>query len=801
MSLCRPNKCAFGRRCLLPLIAALALMLIGAMDVRADWVVRGDASSPAADGVIEITPPANNQVGAAWLDTPVDLAASFDITLVLNLGDRDGNGADGLALVFQNDSRGTNALGDLNDGGRWIGMHGIYPALAVEIDTWYNTENGNEFHDIPEDHAGIDLIYNAGSLMNHAADGPVQALSGSANIEDGADHLVRLLWNSTTTTLTVYIDGVQRLSYSHDIVSSLFGGSSQVWFGVVGSTGGAYNRQQFKAQLAGSELSIGKSVMPSIVAPAGTVTYTVTVQNNSTVTAIVNQIEDQLPAGFDLVPGTTSGLTTAEPATVGQTLTWDGLWTLDPGQTGTLSFQVQCATTPGTYANTATVRGSNFADTDTGPTAQVTVSSGGPPPASGTKQLYLYSDGGPDLSRTPPAATQSEVQINRYQTATWTLTPALAAPLTLNAGTIPIALWLRGSSRPWVDIDLYSPSRGVIGTVSHFRVTWSSWTFTALDMTIAAGVTLPAGDTLQLRISNSSNRYNQHLYVQPFPGGDRSHLDLDSQTVINVDSVLFYDAPYAGGSAVTTAQAGQTVSIRAQVSDPFGSFDISSARLILTSPSGDVAVDTTTWTQVIDSGGATRLFEYLFTIPTLNAAGQWQAQVTAEEGSEGLVRHTNLGTLQVVAPPNIMLLKSVNTYSDPVNGSSYPKAIPGAFVTYTITAGNHGGSSMDSDTVVVIDPIPAHSTLYVGDLGQPSGPVAFIDTPPLSGLSFNPATDLSFSMDGGSHFNLGPADLVADADGCDARITHIRVNPKGVFNGVSGAQVPEFTLQFRVRVQ
>ena len=124
--------------------------------------------------------------------------------------------------------------------------------------------------------------------------------------------------------------------------------------------------------------------------------------------------------------------------------------------------------------------------------------------------------------------------------------------MTLNAGTIPIALWLRGDSRPWVDIDLYSPSRGVIGTVSQFRVTWSSLTFTTLDMTVAAGVTLPAGDTLQLRISNSSNRYNQHLYVQPFPGGDRSHLDLDSQTVINVDSVLFYDAPYAGGSAVTT---------------------------------------------------------------------------------------------------------------------------------------------------------------------------------------------------------------------------------------------------------
>ena len=116
---------------------------------------------------------------------------------------------------------------------------------------------------------------------------------------------------------------------------------------MVGSTGGSYNLQQFKAQLAGSELTMAKSVVPAAVAPAGVVTYTVSVQNNSTVTAFVNQIEDQLPAGFDLVPGTSSGITTDEPATAGQTLTWSGHWNLDPGQSATLSFQVQCATTTG----------------------------------------------------------------------------------------------------------------------------------------------------------------------------------------------------------------------------------------------------------------------------------------------------------------------------------------------------------------------------------------------------------------------------------------------------------------------
>ncbi len=778
----------------------LALIVLTAFDARGAWIVNGSALPPSAGGVIDVTGPTNNQVGAAWMDTPVDLANSFDISMVVNLGDRDSNGADGLSIVFQNAPSGTNALGDLNDGGRWIGMHGIYPALAVEIDTWYNTENGNEFNDQPEDHVGINLLYNAGSLLNHAAAGPVQALAGSGNIEDGADHLVRLLWNSATTTLTVYVDGVQRLSYSNNIVASLFGGTSAVWFGVTGSTGGAYNLQQFKAQLAGSELWIGKSAAPSAVAPAGLVTYTVTVQNSSSVTAFINQVEDLMPAGFIYQPGTTSGLTTSDPIISGQTLTWNGGWLLAPGQTQTLSFQAQSTAIPGVYANTATLRGDNFADAATGPTAQVTVGSGGSPPASGAKSIYLYSTPGLDLSRTPPAAGQSQVQINGNQNQTWTLIPALASELTISAGTIPMDLWIRGDWRPWVEIELFSAALGGIGTVPGFRATWSAWQFTALNMTIASTVTLPAGDTLQLRIRNDSSQFWRTLYVHPYQLGRRSHFDLDCQTVINVDSVLFYDAPYAGGTQIASSPAGRTISIRAQVSDPFGSFDISSARLILTSPTSAVVVDTTSWTNVIDSGGATILFEYLLTLPALNADGQWRAEVTAEEGSEGLVRHTGAGTLQVFSPPSIMLLKSVRAFSDPVNGTVDPRAIPGAVMEYTITATNTGGAGMDSDSIAVTDVMPANTVLYVGDLGQPSGPVAFIDGSPASGLTYSGSGgDIAYSNSGPPYtYTYTP---VPDPQGFDPNVTALRINPKGIFNASVSGSNPQFTLQFRVRLK
>jgi hypothetical protein len=89
----------------------------------------------------------------------------------------------------------------------------------------------------------------------------------------------------------------------------------------------------------------------------------------------------------------------------------------------------------------------------------------------------------------------------------------------------------------------------------------------------------------------------------------------------------------------------------------------------------------------------------------------------------------------------------------------------------------------------------------VTDLGTPSGPVAFAENFPPSGLTFDPANDLEFSTDGGGSFPLTVTDLVPDGTGADPRVTHVRVNPKGSFAGVGGAGTPGFTLNFRVQVR
>ena len=160
-----------------------------------------------------------------------------------------------------------------------------------------------------------------------------------------------------------------------------------------------------------------------------------------------------------------------------------------------------------------------------------------------------------------------------------------------------------------------------------------------------------------------------------------------------------------------------------------------------------------------------------------------------------------------VVEPVLTVLKSAITTSDPINGTTSPFSIPGATVLYSVQTTNTGLGSPDNDTLIVTDPIPANTELFVNDLGGAgSGPVLFIDgTAPLtSGLSYtftslgSTTDDIEFSNDNGSSWTYTP---VPDADGYDANVTNIRINPKGAMNASNGTDHPTFILRFSVRVQ
>lgn len=150
------------------------------------------------------------------------------------------------------------------------------------------------------------------------------------------------------------------------------------------------------------------------------------------------------------------------------------------------------------------------------------------------------------------------------------------------------------------------------------------------------------------------------------------------------------------------------------------------------------------------------------------------------------------------AVPSLVISKFAQTLSDPFNGNSNPKSIPGAVVLYTVGVTNQGPGTVDANTLVVTDPVAADSALFVDTSG--GDPIVFVDGPVASGLGYSYVSDVTFSnqVGGGPPFNYLPT---PDIDGFDPAVTGIRIAPSGSLNAAGAGNFPGFRILLRVRVQ
>ena len=190
------------------------------------------------------------------------------------------------------------------------------------------------------------------------------------------------------------------------------------------------------------------------------------------------------------------------------------------------------------------------------------------------------------------------------------------------------------------------------------------------------------------------------------------------------------------------------------------------------------------------------------------------AEYTSATGP-GNVNTGGTSPVNIANTPSIMLLKTVQIYSDPVNGVNNPSAlptpiyakfIPGAVAGYTISAFNSGGPA-DTDTIAITDPVPSNTAMFVNDIGLAgSGPVMFSQGATSSTLTYN-YTSLASMTDDIDFFGGTPVaawGYVPTPDpitGCDPLVSQIKISPKGIFVGSPVAPSPSFNLNFRVCVK
>jgi hypothetical protein len=153
------------------------------------------------------------------------------------------------------------------------------------------------------------------------------------------------------------------------------------------------------------------------------------------------------------------------------------------------------------------------------------------------------------------------------------------------------------------------------------------------------------------------------------------------------------------------------------------------------------------------------------------------------------------------ALPSLTVVKSVQAVSDPVNGTTTPKPIPGAVMQYTIQVMNSGPGVVDNNSTVITDVIPADTVMCVTNTCS-NPPVArtFCSAAPACGLTITFPADVTFSnqVGGGTPYTYTP---VPDADGYDANVTGLRINPQGILNAAAGANPADFRVTFKAKIK
>lgn len=191
-------------------------------------------------------------------------------------------------------------------------------------------------------------------------------------------------------------------------------------------------------------------------------------------------------------------------------------------------------------------------------------------------------------------------------------------------------------------------------------------------------------------------------------------------------------------------------------------------------------------------------------VNTINAGG-----VTGTMGG-GSVSNSSPASATLTVTQGLTIQKSVKTVYDPVNILTNPKAIPGAYVQYSLTVSNPSNLPVTADSVILGDVIPDNVQVITEPLytqqGYPGarGPFQYLDgtrgdgsTGTASGLSFtfaglaSTSDSPSYSSDGTS-FGYTPT---TNANLVDPSIRAIRLQ---MFGTMAPSSV--FTVNFLVRV-
>lgn len=405
-----------------------------------------------------------------------------------------------------------------------------------------------------------------------------------------------------------------------------------------------------------ADLSLSKSVSNATPASGASISYTLSVTNAaaspSTATGVT--VLDTLPAGFSFASA--SGFGTYNSGT--------GLWTvgsIPPGTTRTLTISGTVVASSGvTIANVAEIAASSVVDLDSTP--------GNGAASEDDYASASFTVSGTRTAGTPPALIcPAGITIHDWDSVSWTAgTTSASYPLTA-IGTMNVGISISGGA--FLSNATYggqSPTRQNIVTGGLSPAQYSIFElvdFTSQTGTVTSTLTLPTA----------------------VPGAQFRLFDLDYASGQFADRVTVTGS-YNGATVVPTLTNGV------------------SNYVIGNSAYGDgLSAD--------GSADGTVVVTFAAPVDSITITYGSHSLAPANPGQQGMAIH-DISFCRPVA--NLTIAKTSSLVSDPTNGTTNPKAIPGATMLYCILVTNNGSATATG--INITDALPATTSFVPGSL-------------------------------------------------------------------------------------
>jgi uncharacterized repeat protein (TIGR01451 family) len=342
--------------------------------------------------------------------------------------------------------------------------------------------------------------------------------------------------------------------------------------------------------------------------------------------------------------------------------------------------------------------------------------------------------------------------------------------------------------------------------------------FASASVSLASGLPLTIGEAMATGSVSALSSYSSRLTCTNSNTGSSTTLPVNlATTSYNFGTLQYGDAvqcsftntPFPvvkltkalGGTRVFTADqftmniaAGATVVATTTTTGTGATVATASTPVTLVTPGtaysfGEVA------------SGSTNLSYYTAGMVCTNSyAGSTTVLPTAPGGTVTPALADNISCTITNTPKpakaELSMTKVAVVLSDPVNGTTNPKMIPGATIIYAMTVTNIGRGPVDAGTVVITDALPGN--VYPSVLG-----ISFTDGTTSSGLTFSNAVgagNLSWSKapGGGAPYTTS---VTPDADGYDVNVTGVRIAPSGTMAAATASGQPSFTVALFARIK